>query len=964
MNLSHNFIKQRGKEGVLAISSAVLSVMILITECGSSDSFKNGQVYTDYKTTSSANSTLLLDAIPTSGSVLPYTVLDDTLKNGAKPGARLEIRNGGFGSAAAAHPTNPNWFYALTDRGPNAKYKKGDKKGKIFPIPNYTPRIGLFEIQSDGSIKMVKEILLKDRNGNNISGLPNPNFGATNEKPYDIKGKLITENNNKTPKTDPNGLDPEALVALKDGTFWISDEYGPHIVHFDANGIEIDRINPFIDDKRSSIKLPSEFSHRRPNRGMEGLAITPNQKILVGIMQSTMDNPKSARKSTLTRIVTIDLETKKIKQYLYKQDKPENSNSEIVAINDDEFLVIERDGKFGTKKGAQKYIYKIKLSSGTELEALDSSKNAAFAQDPNLGLTINGKTLEEVVYNNGNLSKGWKSLAEKGIYPVSKKLVVDMVAEFGYPHDKMEGLILFKDGSLGVLNDDDFAITVKNNLIEQKYLDNKKKRIDQNTLYIIKKPTLADRLVKLGAYKTGKKQGSEIVAYDKLSKRVFITNGADNRVDIIDITNPSSPRKISDIDLQSYGTGVNSVAAHSGLVAVAIEIKSKDGNHSRGKVVFFDTDGNFKKSVTVGYLPDMVTFSEDGSKVVVANEGEPNKNYSYDPIGSIGIIKLPDYSYVDIDFSNVNLTPTNGIPVRLGKTPSNNKVKDIEPEYISVSGNYAYVTLQENNAIAKVNLTTNKLEYVKSLGAKSYEPDSSNTIDIKEDGEIRMQSYKGLFGLYMPDTIASYTVGGKTYLVTANEGDSREYGDFEDEKKISKLKSKLDKSIKDAYSSDNDLKVIVDMGDEDSDGKYEKLYAFGTRSFSIWDTESNLIFDSGDTISKIVANAQPALFNQDKGKMDGRSGNKGSEPEALTIGEIDGRVYAFVGLERQSAIVMYDITDPKKVKFIDYIYTGDQGDIAPEGMKFIPASDSPNGNNLLLVAYEKSGSTAIYEVKR
>jgi len=484
---------------------------------------------------------------------------------------------------------------------------------------------------------------------------------------------------------------------------------------------------------------------------------------------------------------------------------------------------------------------------------------------------------------------------------------------------------------------------------------------------------------KLGSYKTNKKAGSEIVAYDKTSKRMFTTNGAENKIDIIDISTPTTPILVKQIDLATYGTGVNSVASKNGEIAVAVENKSTDGlyTNSKGKVVFFDTDGTYLQQVEVGYLPDMVTFNENGSKVIVANEGEPNGNYSVDPIGSIGIITVGDGSYVDVNFKGATLTnATDGTPVRLGGTPSNDQAKDIEPEYITVSGNYAYVTLQENNAMAKVNLTTNALEYVKSYGAKSYEADSNNKIDIREDGIIDMKSYQGLFGLYMPDSITSYVVDGNTYLVTANEGDGREYpianvnaslktGDtLTDEKKIGKLlkNGDLNSLISSQFTKDTDLKVVTDMGKNSTTTKYDKLYTYGARSFSIWDANGSLVFDSGDEISKKVAQIEPLLFNQDNGTMDGRSGNKGAEPEALTLGTIHGKTYAFVGLERQNAIVVYDITIPTAVKFVDYYKTGVEGDISAEGMKFIPAIDSPNGKNLLLVSYEISGSTVVYEI--
>jgi len=424
--------------------------------------------------------TSYLDTVAASGAALPYSVLDNTIEDGAKPGSTMEVRNGGFGSAAAADPTNINRFYALTDRGPNATYTGDDGKGKIFPTPDYTPRIGLFEIQADGSVTKVKDILLKDTNGNNITGLPNTSaLGGTGETPYDKNGNTILDANGEI-KLDDFGLDGEGLAVLNDGTFWVSDEYGPHMVHFDANGKEIGRINPFSADTRNVCTLPAEFGNRRANRGMEGLTITPDQSTLVGIMQSTMYNPGSAVKDgDITRIVAVDLATCESKQYLYQQEKKQNSNSEIVALSNDTFLIIERDGSFyASTPTAQKHVYKIKLSTGKELENM--TLGSGMVQDEALGLTIDGKTLEEVV-----VQDSWETLRDNGIYPVSKTLVVDMIAQVGYPHDKMEGLIVFNDSTLGVLNDDDFATWSTSGVLEQKYLDDAQSIIDGNTLYLV-----------------------------------------------------------------------------------------------------------------------------------------------------------------------------------------------------------------------------------------------------------------------------------------------------------------------------------------------------------------------------------------------------------------------------------------------------------------------------------------------
>ena len=436
------------------------------------------------------------------GSPLPYTVLDATHINAAYPEQKLEIRGGGYGSDAAAHPTNAKQFYALTDRGPNADFDGIAGKGKQFLVPNYTPSIGLFELQADSKIIKVKEIILKDKNGNPISGLPNPKaFGGTNEVPYDVHGQPMTVNPqlpfdavSNPIKTDINGLDPEGLAALQDGSFWVSDEYGPHLVHYDGNGVEIARINAFANDERNNVMvegkpilLPTEFTKRRANRGMEALTITPDQTTLVGIMESSMDNPdKSGRLSSLVRMVTINLVSGQIAQYLYRLDNAAHVTSGIVALNDHEFYLIEHDRKFPLQdKSAQKLIYKIDIAHATDIETIANDKSVK--QNDRLGLTVNGQTLEQLIAED---EENWQTLENTNITPVKKTLVVDVLASLEYPHDKLEGLWLRQDGSLGLLNDDDFAMTDTDIInpkssVEQKYLDKQKTIEDANRLYIV-----------------------------------------------------------------------------------------------------------------------------------------------------------------------------------------------------------------------------------------------------------------------------------------------------------------------------------------------------------------------------------------------------------------------------------------------------------------------------------------------
>ncbi|MFN4117252.1 esterase-like activity of phytase family protein [Acidovorax sp.] len=426
------------------------------------------------------------------GAALPFSTLQ-TLGNAD----RTAIRNGGFGSAMAPHPTLAGHFYALTDRGPNADPLAGTLPGgKFFPTPGFTPHIGLFKLDDKGQATLVRTVALKDPKGRSITGLPNSAFGSTGEVAYNLDGSKVTldPDGSGAPGFDESGLDPEGLVALPDGSFWVSDEYGPHMVHFDASGKEIGRINPFAADPRNRAgrMLPPELARRWPNRGMEGLAITPDGKTLVGIMQSNLYNPTSAIGSiNLTRIVTVHLETGARAQYLYKQDAAGLANSDIVALSATTFLVIERDTKFfGRDTGTvRKNLYKIDIAKATNVDALTSPLNdASIVRDPAAGLLVGGKTLEQVAKDGGtdnNFAAGWAALAEAGIQPVAKTLVYDAVKEMSYPHDKMEGLWVIDANRVGILNDDDFAIEPDGKGgVRQKVLGNGK--VDANTLYVVR----------------------------------------------------------------------------------------------------------------------------------------------------------------------------------------------------------------------------------------------------------------------------------------------------------------------------------------------------------------------------------------------------------------------------------------------------------------------------------------------
>lgn len=370
----------------------------------------------------------------------------------------VDVINGGFGSGAAAHPTRKGEFYVITDRGPNTDYLSGKK----FLIPNFTPTIMHFKVNAQGNIEVIKYIKLKNPSGQPITGLPNPaGMGSTGETAYDANGNVLG--------TDPYGLDSESIVAAQDGTFWVSDEYGPHIVHYSAEGVELERISP-IGVNTGSRKLPAVLAKRRANRGMEGLCITPDGKTLVGTMQSMMYVPTKnlATNKTLIRIVTFDIATGATKQFLYQQDNT-NSDSvcDITALSSTEFLVIERDGNYGSQSGIKK-VYRINTANASDVNGSDLT-----AVD---GMKINGKALEQST---------WAEIATAGIKPVTKTLAVDLVAKIGYEHDKFEGLVYLGNNKLAVFNDDDFGVVDDGNGNPKAKILPKTGKVDKGTMYVV-----------------------------------------------------------------------------------------------------------------------------------------------------------------------------------------------------------------------------------------------------------------------------------------------------------------------------------------------------------------------------------------------------------------------------------------------------------------------------------------------
>ncbi len=482
-------------------------------------------------------------------------------------------------------------------------------------------------------------------------------------------------------------------------------------------------------------------------------------------------------------------------------------------------------------------------------------------------------------------------------------------------------------------------------------------------------------LVPLGRTDPAGEAGAEISAFDPRTNRAFVTNGAENALDIFDLSDPTSPEPVDSVDLSEFGGGPASVDVsrrRGGVVAVAVQA---EGKTDEGTVQFFDTDGDRIGSVPVGVGPDNLTFTNDARTLLVANEGEPNDEYTVDPEGTVSVIDLrrgvknADVRTATLGEDDVDLEG----PVRIFG-PGASQAQDLEPEYIAVAPDdeTAYVSLQENNAIGILDVDTASFEVVKGLGFKDHSL-AGNGLDASDrDRAINIRPWDNLFGIYQPDAIAAYEHEGELRIVTANEGDARDYDGFSEEERVKDLT--LAPDVFPAGTGDDDqlgrLTVTTTLGDTDGDGEYEELYAFGGRSMGVLDARADVIADTGDELEQFTAQDNPMTFNanhspEDDGTFpfDNRSDNKGPEPEGIDAGEIDGSPYAFLSNERQGGIFAYDMSAPSGApRMAGYVNTREE-DLGPEGLLFVSAKDSPSRRPLLLSANEVSGTLSIIEVR-
>ncbi|MEZ4958449.1 MAG: choice-of-anchor I family protein [Saprospiraceae bacterium] len=976
-------------------------------------------------------------------------------------------------------PGTDREFFAVSDRGPNADasgHPNATGTTLVFPAPDYAPLITRFKVENGGfTVQSIEPILRPD--GTPISGLPlPPNAGSTGETAWADTTPVVL-----TP--DIWGMDSEGIVEDSDGNLWLCDEYGASVWYIDGTTYQvIKRYTPFPMEAEDAA-LPAEIGKRRPNRGFEGVAVTPNGKAYA-ILQDPAYNPNAAagQNSRLTRIVEIDPATDAVQTYVYEMNdqlgqirKQDWKVGDLVAINNHEFLLLEHAERNGWNA---KNIYKIDISEATPIDTF----------------TFGGQTLEQLV--------DAATLESFGAKAAEKTFFFDLLENgWDLSLDKPEGLTILNDTTIAVVNDNDFAIdspagdgsivytgkktklyiyglseklgirpvvTFNDDVIEVAEGDgdvNLGLEVSEGsrfggsvTVSVVDASTAADgddyvlgtttfdippfaegdlnftvnipdngnqtggrylilkidetsnartgdepelivlindndleapvaqanpyaQMAHLGSFPGSPDGGSaEISAYDPVSQRLFITNITNNTLDIVDFSDPGAGAYIESVDMSIFGGGINSVAVKDGIVAAAVQGNATD---DPGKVVFFDADGTFINDVTVGFLPDMVVFTHDGTKALTANEGEPNSDYTIDPVGSISVIDLTpgianltnaNVTTLGFDAFDSQIDDLKAAGVRIFG-PNATVSQDLEPEYICVSDDdlTALVTLQEANALAVVDLVNLEIVEIRPLGTK----------DLTQVGNVQDVSDRspGIFfaswpvkSFYLPDAIECFEVGGVKYAITANEGDTRDYDGYSEEERVKDLD--LDPAAfphaeylqKDALLGR--MLTTSAQGDTDGDGDFDEIFGMGGRSFTIWNVATgSVVYDSGDDFEQIVA-ADPMwspIFNASNSNatFKNRSDDKGPEPESVLTAEIDGRVYAFIGLERIGGVMLYEVTDPANPQFVQYINTRDLtggGDLGPEGLIFIPYNESPNGKNLVVVSNEISGTLSVFEL--
>lgn len=914
-------------------------------------------------------------------------------------GATLNLSLSIGSSAFRATDEGNNIFYTLSDRGPSFPCSEsqaiagvsnlcGGSQGTVFPLPNFVPQIQKWKLSGVGtklSLEKLETTSLLTNDGFSANGLPNQGSG---ELGYDRNGNQLSPS--------ANGFDPEALVRLENGRFWLADEYGPSLVLVESDGRILRREVPegrAADYAAASYEvsedfLPSILSRRQLGRGIEALALSPDNAFMYFVMEAPLANPDVtvAAESRVVRIVKLAL----------------NEDGSIASIDGEYLYRLDTPSQFATKFNGKGALENGEFVSQSEVRVTEA---AAVDVDSLVVVEQAGEVSKYYRVNLANavsiLGSQWDqlntspSLEEQYLLAdvpfVAKQLGFDSLsmplpAGIDPLGANVEGLALLSSNFVAVVADNQYGV------YDQSAAGGRS-RISILPLgsFIINtsaplRPTLSYE--ESASYQRAGTQpdsgAAEIVAVDTVFNQMFVVNAQLGQVEVLDIEDPLMPSLTGQLDIAAAATdsgktlgAINSVATNSSYVAVAIE---NDNRQQAGIAAVYNLeDLSLAATFEVGAGPDMITFDLLGQRLLVANEGEPSDDYSVDPEGSVTLIELADgldaAEVTQIGFSEFNAGGARASELPEGVRvygPNASVAQDLEPEYITVTldNRKAFVSLQENNAVAVIDFGDKAVSEIFALGTKDFGV-KGNELDVNDDGSINFALWPGVVGMYQPDALSSYQYGGNNFFITANEGDARDYTGFSEERRANELDGvngpAIDPANPSAAAAADDsrlgrLKVSSEAGDSDGDGDVDQITAFGARSFAIWDAEGNLVFDSGAELARMTE----ALLGQNANDSDTRSDDKGAEPEGLALISSLDRIYAFIGLERTGGVAVYDVTSPYGVQFVQYVNNrnfaadlqNETGDVGPEGV----TGFLKDGSGYIVVGNEVSGNVRIFKL--
>ncbi|MEE2652567.1 MAG: choice-of-anchor I family protein [Pseudomonadota bacterium] len=914
-------------------------------------------------------------------------------------GASLDLSLSIGSSAFRSTDEGNNFFYTLSDRGPTFDCSEsqaiigvanlcGGNAGTVFALPQFAPQIQKWKLSGVGtklSIEKLETIRISTQNGSDVNGLPNEGSG---EVGYDPNGNELG--------TSANGFDPEALVRLNNGRFWVADEYGPSLVLLESDGRIVRREVPQgrgVDYVAAGYTvsegfLPGILARRQVDRGISALAVTPDNEFLYFVMEAPLANPSVAAvaDSRVVRIVKLALNddgsiASVDGEYLYRLDTPSQ-------------FATKHDGKGALDTGEFVSQSEVRVTEAAAVD-VDSLVVVEQARDVSKYYRINLANATSILGSQWDQESTSPSLEEQFLVSdapfVVKQLGFDSLsmplpAGIDALGENIEGLALLSSAFVAVVSDNRYGVYDQSSAGARSRIS----ILPLGSFIISSTPPYRPSLdyAESASYQRADAQpdtgAAEIVAVDTTNDQLFVVNAQLGIVEVLDIETPLQPTLLGQLDIAAAATdsgvtlgAINSVAVGTQHVAVAIENSDRQQN---GIAALYNLeDLTLAATFEVGAGPDMLTFDLLAQRLLVANEGEPNDDYSIDPEGSVTLIDLTDgvdaAEVTQIGFSEFNAGGARASELPAGVRvfgPGASVAQDLEPEYIGVAlnNNKAFVSLQENNAVAVIDFDSKSVSEIFALGTKDFGV-KGNELDVNDDGSINFGLWPGVVGMYQPDAIAAYQFAGKNFFVTANEGDARDYSGFSEELRASDLDGVSGPDIDPANPSANAaaddnqlgrLKVSSEAGNTDADNDIEEISAFGARSFAIWDEEGNLVFDSGADLLRVTH----ALLGNNANDRDTRSDDKGAEPEGLTLIASLGRVYAFIGLERTGGIAVYDVTSPYGVQFVQYVNNrnfaadlqNETGDVGPEGL----TGFLKEGVGYIVVGNEVSGNVRIFEL--